>query len=586
MADPKMPAKLGRYEVIRELGKGAMGIVYEGKDPNIGRRVAIKTARREVVEASGMADEMMERFLREAKAAGALNHPNIITIYDAAEEDGMAYIAMEYLEGGDLGDIVDSRKRMGMEEIVEIGASICEALHVAHAHGVVHRDIKPANILMPTGKPLKVADFGIAHVSDSNLTQDGALIGTPHYMSPEQFMGQKLDGRSDLFSVGNILYELTTGEKPFGGEALSTVMHRVIKIDPVSPTELNFSIPDALAMVIMKALSKRPASRYKTGNEMAAALRESLKENPNPTILDPGASIALSSTMAAPAPAAPVQATMINQPTSEDFKATIAGARPATQETTIAEPGPGATVAGAAPAPGATVAGPPPAATLGATVPGSAPAHLPLATSKGPNKGLLIGGGVAAALVVVIGGILMSGGKKEQPSNVPPTNPAPSAPAQPASSASLETAPDAPATAPDAPATATPLEKPAATPAELFTVYFEIYRAKSEEVYKQFAKNEKTLDELSGQFDELPGNIKVEIVDSKDKVIATKSEWSAGDVIEFPIDNKVDGLRYRVTVSDPAKPGSDELRRGDLAPDTTSGKDAHVNIIFAPATGS
>lgn len=565
MADPKMPAKLGRYEVIRELGKGAMGIVYEGKDPNIGRRVAIKTARREVVEASGMADEMMERFLREAKAAGALNHPNIITIYDAAEEEGMAFIAMEYLEGGDLADIVDSRKRLGMEEIVDIGASICEALHVAHEHGVVHRDIKPANILMPTGKPLKVADFGIAHVSDSNLTQDGALIGTPHYMSPEQFMGQKLDGRSDLFSVGNILYELTTGEKPFGGEALSTVMHRVIKIDPVSPTELNFAIPDALALVIMKALSKRPASRYKTGNEMAAALRESLKEQPNPAILDPGASIALSSTMAAPAPAAPIQATMINQPASEDFKATIAGARPATQETTIAEPGPGA------PAPGATVAGPPPAAALGATVPGSAPAHIPLSTSTGPNKGLLIGGAVVAALVVVIGGILMSGGKKEQSPDVPPANPAPSASA---------------GTAPDTPATVTPNAVHASTPPEQLTVYFEIYRAKSEDVYKQFTKKEKTLDELSGQFDELPGSIKVEILDKTDSVIASKSDWSAGDILEIPRDKMASGLRYRVTVSDPAKPGSDELRRGELAADNASGSDAHVEIIFAPASAS
>lgn len=555
-----MPAKLGRYEVIRELGKGAMGIVYEGKDPNIGRRVAIKTARREVVEASGMADEMMERFLREAKAAGALNHPNIITIYDAAEEEGMAYIAMEYLEGGDLGDIVDSRKRLGMEEIVEIGANICEALHVAHEHGVVHRDIKPANILMPTDKPLKVADFGIAHVSDSNLTQDGALIGTPHYMSPEQFMGQKLDGRSDLFSVGNILYELTTGEKPFGGEALSTVMHKVIKTDPVTPTELNFAIPDALAGVIMKALSKRPANRYKTGNEMAAALRESIKEHPNSAILDPGANIALSSTMAAPAPAAPVQATLINQPDSEDFKATIAGVRPPSHETTIAEPSPSATVPGATPAPDATVAGPPPT-EVGATMPGSAPPHIqpPPAPRTSPNKGLLIGGGVAAALVVLIGGIMMSRGDKTETTTETP----------------------GPVANNTAPTEATPT-----SPDRYYTaVIFEIYRAKTEDGYKRFMKKEATLDDLAGQLSEVSGTIAIELLDSAGNVLASAPTWAAGDLIEIPAERKVGTLSYRVVISDPAKPGSegesytDEIEAA-TAPDTT----ANVPIIFGPVS--
>ena len=437
MADPKMPEKLGRYEVVRELGKGAMGVVYEGKDPNIGRRVAIKTARREVVEASGMADEMMERFLREAQAAGALSHPNIITIYDAAEEDGIAYIAMEYLEGGDLGDIIDAKRKLGMDEIVDIGASICEALDVAHTNGVVHRDIKPANILMPTGQPLKVADFGIAHVSDSNLTQDGALIGTPHYMSPEQFMGQKLDGRSDLFSVGNILYELTTGEKPFGGEALSTVMHHVIKTDPVNPTDLNFAVPDALAQVIMTSLSKRPAGRYSTGKAMADALRESLKDNPDPAKLSPS-SAALGATIAsAPAPAP--QETVIGGAPAGDATlpggapagdATMPGGAPSNLESTVAS-SPGATAPGGPPpadagatAPGgpppadagATAPGGPPPAELAATAPGGAPpaatatGTMAEAPASGPNKGLLFGG-IGAAAVVVIGIFMaLSGG--------------------------------------------------------------------------------------------------------------------------------------------------------------------------------
>jgi serine/threonine-protein kinase len=556
VADPKMPTKLGRYEVIRELGKGAMGVVYEGRDPNIGRRVAIKTARREVVEASGMADEMMERFLREAKAAGALNHPNIITIYDAAEEDGMAYIAMEYLEGGDLADIVDSRKRLGMEEIVEIGANICEALHVAHENGVVHRDIKPANILMPTDKPLKVADFGIAHVSDSNLTQDGALIGTPHYMSPEQFMGQKLDGRSDLFSVGNILYELTTGEKPFGGEALSTVMHRVIKIDPVPPTELNFAIPDAFAGVIMKALSKRPANRFKTGNEMAAALRESLKENPNPAILGPGANAALSSTMAAPAPAAPVQATMINQPVSEDFKATIAGARPATQETTIAEAGPGAKVPGGAPAPGATVAGPPPA-EVGATMPGSAPAHIQPApvTSTGPNKGLLIGWGIAAALVVVIGGILLSGGEKE------------------------------PGTA-GAKVTPTATDTGAAASTNSYAdVMFNIYRTKDLEDYKRYDNGEVTLDELNGKYESLGSNVVIEILNEDNQTVAKVEDFEDSGLVEIPGGSDGGALSFRVHIPLPEHPTEPITRLGKIPPAAKAGDTAHVDIILPPPSG-
>ncbi len=279
------PKQLGRYQIVRELGRGAMGVVYEGFDPTIGRRVAIKTARCDVMAQTGAATEMMQRFLREARTAGALHHPNIITIYDAGEEDGVAYIAMEYLEGSDLRELLLQRRSVPISERVKIAATICEALAEAHRQGVVHRDIKPGNILMPPGQPLKVADFGIAHVTDSTLTQDGALVGTPHYMSPEQFMGQQVDGRSDLFSVAVMLYELLTGEKPFTGEALSTVMHHVLKTPPAPLSALNYAIPIALNNVILKALSKRPEARYADGDAMAAALRESLKEQPDAAVL-------------------------------------------------------------------------------------------------------------------------------------------------------------------------------------------------------------------------------------------------------------------------------------------------------------
>lgn len=285
MSESDIPEKLGRYEIVRELGKGAMGVVYEGRDPNIGRRVALKTARRDVLAASGMASEMMERFLREARAAGALNHPNIITIYDTDEEDGTAWIAMEFIEGSDLREMLLERRGLDLGRILEMGAQICDALEVAHRQGIVHRDIKPANILITREGSLKVADFGIAHVTDSTLTQEGALIGTPHYMSPEQFMGQNIDGRADLFSVGIILYELLTGEKPFSGEALSTVMHHVIKTMPVVPSELNLSIPQHVDTVLLKAMAKRPQERYASASAMAAALRECKKDNPDPAVL-------------------------------------------------------------------------------------------------------------------------------------------------------------------------------------------------------------------------------------------------------------------------------------------------------------
>jgi len=280
-----MPARLGRYEIVRELGKGAMGIVYEGRDPKLNRRVAIKTARKDVMESSGLAEEMMERFLREAHSAGGLDHPNIIRLYDAGQEGDIAFIAMEYLEGGDLRDVLDGKRRLRPDEVAEIGATICDALHSAHEQGIVHRDIKPANIMTPRDRPIKLADFGIAHVVDSDLTQDGALVGTPHYMSPEQFMGQRLDGRSDLFSVGVMLYELLTGQKPFVGEALTTVMHQVLKTTPTEPCRLNPAVGESLSRVVMKSMSKKPQERYATGLAMAAALRESIKPIPDPVVM-------------------------------------------------------------------------------------------------------------------------------------------------------------------------------------------------------------------------------------------------------------------------------------------------------------
>lgn len=288
MTEQDMPKKLGRYEIVSPLGKGAMGIVYEGFDPTIKRRVAIKTARRELMSDTEHAEELLARFIREAQAAGALNHPNLVTVLDVGEEEGTFFIAMEFLEGEDLGKVLKRTKRIDPAQAVEICATVCDALDHAHEKGIVHRDIKPSNVVMLSDGRVKITDFGIAYLSDTTLTKDGTLIGTPYYMSPEQFTGQKVDGRADLFSVGVMLYEMITGEKPFQGEALTTVMHHVLESEPIPPHKLNVLLEECTTQVVMKALCKKPSQRYSRGRAMAKALRECLEPNPDPEVLQFG----------------------------------------------------------------------------------------------------------------------------------------------------------------------------------------------------------------------------------------------------------------------------------------------------------
>jgi len=265
------PKKLGKYEIRGELGQGAMGIVYDGFDPMIGRRVALKTVRRDQLDRAE-AEEILARFRREAQAAGRLNHPNIVQIYEYGEDEGTAYIAMEFVEGRELKDFFDADERFPMAAIVRIMGQLLEALDYSHRNGVVHRDIKPANIILLADGTVKVADFGIARVESSSLTQAGSVLGTPSYMSPEQFMGQTVDGRSDLFSAGVILYQFLTGEKPFTG-ALTTIMHKVLKEEPPAPSELNVQVPRPFDALIRKALAKRPDERFQSGREFALALK-------------------------------------------------------------------------------------------------------------------------------------------------------------------------------------------------------------------------------------------------------------------------------------------------------------------------
>ena len=269
---------LGRYEIIGELGKGAMGIVYKGRDPKINRIVAIKTIRFDQEFEEDQAKEIKERFFREAEAAGILNHPNIVTIYDVGEDYDLSYMAMEFLEGHDLDGFCKKQSLLPLQKVLGVCAQVCDALDYAHKKGIVHRDIKPANIVLLKNGAIKVTDFGIARITSSSKTQTGIILGTPSYMSPEQVLGKKVDGRSDLFSLGVVLYELSTGEKPFKGESIATLMYQIANIPHPSPRQFNDLLPSFCEKIINKALEKDLEKRYQQGSEMAADLRKLAQE--------------------------------------------------------------------------------------------------------------------------------------------------------------------------------------------------------------------------------------------------------------------------------------------------------------------
>jgi tRNA A-37 threonylcarbamoyl transferase component Bud32 len=266
--------KTGRYQIVRELGRGAMGVVYQGFDPVIGRTVAIKTMRPEGLSSSDY-EEYKGRFQREAQAAGALSHPNIVTIHDFGEDQGVLYLAMEFLKGISLQELVDRQKALPIETIIPLYEQVSSALDHAHAHQVVHRDIKPANIMLLDSGLAKVTDFGIARVlsSGTGMTRVGQVVGTPSYMSPEQIKGLPVDGRSDIFSLGVILYILLTGRKPFDGTNLTTVIYKIVHEEPVSPIEIDKNIHPNLCTIVSKALAKDPSRRYQTCRELSEDLK-------------------------------------------------------------------------------------------------------------------------------------------------------------------------------------------------------------------------------------------------------------------------------------------------------------------------
>jgi len=265
---------LGRYEISGELGRGAMGIVYKGEDPTIHRTVAIKTLRLSEFEEGELTD-IKERFFREAESAGLLNHPNIVSIYDAGEEHDLAYIAMEYLHGEDLVKYTHKRKLFPLRGVLNIITQVADALDYAHKNNVVHRDIKPANImLLKDTDKIKVTDFGIARITSSSKTKTGVVLGTPSYMSPEQVSGKKLDGRSDIFSLGVVLFEMLTGQKPFVSEDMTSLMFQIAKEKHPSARKFNPKIPLIVEKVIDKALIKDVNQRYQNAGLMSEHLRK------------------------------------------------------------------------------------------------------------------------------------------------------------------------------------------------------------------------------------------------------------------------------------------------------------------------
>src|SRR4249920_158614 len=261
---------LGKYELRREIGRGAMGVVFEAYDPMIKRVVALKTIRSDQLAGEESAT-VIARFRREAQAAGRLSHPNIVPIYDFGEDGGVWFIAMEFIKGRELKEYFEANERFSVDDIVRIMSQMLDALDYSHRQGVIHRDIKPANVFLLDDGTVKVADFGIAHIDSSSLTQVGTVLGTPSYMSPEQIMGLPVDGRSDLFSAGVILYQFLTGERPFSGSA-ATTMQKVLKEDPLPPSTLNVQVMPEMDAVVRKALAKRPDDRYQSAREFADAI--------------------------------------------------------------------------------------------------------------------------------------------------------------------------------------------------------------------------------------------------------------------------------------------------------------------------
>src|SRR5713226_5407230 len=273
--DNRENRRFGRYEIVAELGRGAMGVVYQARDPQINRLVALKTVSLFNQEPE-QEEEFRRRFVCEAQAAGRLQHPGIVAVFDVGEEveSHEPFIVLEYVAGESLSRILSREKKIALPRALTLAEEIADALDYAHAQGVVHRDIKPANILVTQEGRAKIADFGIAKLNLAHFTLPGRLLGTPAYMAPEQLIGEMVDGRSDLFSLGVILYVMVTGHSAFHGNSATTVCFKVVNREPVPASALDLGLPSELDAVISRAMAKDPAQRYQSGADLARDLRE------------------------------------------------------------------------------------------------------------------------------------------------------------------------------------------------------------------------------------------------------------------------------------------------------------------------
>ena len=455
--------KLGKYEISGILGKGAMGTVYDARDPVIDRRVAIKTLTLPDAADTETQDELA-RFKREAQAAGRLTHPNIVGVFDYGETAKLAYIVMEFVDGPSLKSLLDKNERFPTAEIVRIMEALLAGLQFSHERGVVHRDIKPANIMLTHAGQVKIADFGIARIESSSMTQAGTIMGTPAYMSPEQFMGQTVDARTDIYSAGVVLYQMLTGERPFEG-SMTAIMHKVLNVAPPRPSELSVTSPEPLDAIVARAMAKRPEQRFASATEFALALRTAFEGG----AAAPEATDAEATMVSAPPPAPPPTPAAGPRPAAP---APAASAAPARRNLTPLLAGVSLLVlagagggwywfAGRAPAPATTVAiAPPPiptpapitplppsSETSGTPVPDTAPAPTPAPTpAPVPTPPT-----PPAAM----------------PSAPPAATPSPPAPppASPPQAAPTPAAPTPAAPTPAAPPALPPIAAPAAPPA-------------------------------------------------------------------------------------------------------------------------
>jgi hypothetical protein len=297
----QVPGTLGKHQVRRRLGVGAMGTVYEGWDPVIERLLAIKTVQLPSAPDEEMA-QAIARFRREAQAAGRLTHPNIVGVFDYGETADLAYIVMEFVDGPSLKQLLDQNERFSLPTIARIMEDLLAGLQFSHDRGVVHRDIKPANVMLTKEGQSKIADFGIARIESSSMTQAGTVLGTPAYMSPEQFMGLVVDARSDIYSSGVLLYQLLTGERPFDG-SMTAIMHKALNTEPPAPSQIAVTVPSAFDAVVCRAMAKRPEDRFQSASEFMAAIRDAIAASARPH--NRGAQAAIVTPSRTPVPAAP-----------------------------------------------------------------------------------------------------------------------------------------------------------------------------------------------------------------------------------------------------------------------------------------